>query len=168
MAAYSLVCLLRRENMKICICSDSHGNAAGLARMLACERPDALLFMGDGLRDVDTLSLPEGLHLAAVAGNCDLAPDAPLFQVIRLAGHTFYMTHGHRDGVKWGLGRLAKAARAAGADVALYGHTHTANEKMLGGVRLLCPGAMKDPECRYLVLHEKNGALEAVFKTLDV
>ena len=37
--------------MKICICSDSHGNAFGLQRLLAREAPDYLWFLGDGLRD---------------------------------------------------------------------------------------------------------------------
>ena len=69
----------------------------------------------------------------------------------------FFLTHGHRYGVKYSTEALAAAAGAAGADVALYGHTHVPYTATLpagatvGGVvlakplLLLCPGSLGEP-----------------------
>lgn len=55
--------------MKICVCSDSHGNAYGLQTMADREKPDLIWFLGDGERDWTEVTLPQSLPFAAVCGN---------------------------------------------------------------------------------------------------
>ena len=58
--------------MELLVISDAHGNRAAICEALRRQvrPPDALLFLGDGLRDLP--DLPDGrTALYAVAGNCD-------------------------------------------------------------------------------------------------
>ncbi len=128
--------------MNILILSDSHGHRALVREAVDRVRPDALLFAGDGLRDlaaVDDLPCP----LYAVCGNCDLAPpplpcvnasaagemeEESLFE---LDGIRILLMHGHRLGVKNGYMPAILHAAKVGADVLIFGHTHEPMEKCL-------------------------------------
>ena len=62
-----------------------------------------------------------------VPGNCDrsrfigMKPETLCYPV---CGVKLYMTHGHLQNVKMGIGWLLRDAKKAGAQAALYGHTH--------------------------------------------
>lgn len=118
-------------DMELLVISDAHGNRAAICEALRRQvrPPDALLFLGDGLRDLP--DLPDGrTALYAVAGNCD--GYLPFFTegeerelcLLSLGEHRLLLTHGHRFGVKSGCGALLAYAAQAGADIVLYGHTH--------------------------------------------
>ncbi|HIY99711.1 MAG TPA: YfcE family phosphodiesterase, partial [Firmicutes bacterium] len=67
-----------------------------------------------------------------------------------------FCCHGHKYGVKSGLGRLAARAKELDCSVALYGHTHRADISEVGGVLCVNPGAAGDytsPSYCYLVVH---------------
>ena len=102
---------------KLIVASDSHGSAVTLQGVLDKERDaDALLFLGDGVRDLDTACGPfPGLRVYAVRGNCDLAALEPPEGVAPFDGVNVLYTHGHLYGVKSGLERLWYAARERGA-----------------------------------------------------
>ena len=70
--------------MKVCVCSDSHGNATGLQEMLEMEQPQVVLFLGDGERDFRNVDLPRGTMMYAVAGNCDFMSMEPPWRKVRL------------------------------------------------------------------------------------
>ena len=56
------------------VLSDSHGGCAAIKRILIKESKniDALIFLGDGLRDLEmALTLYPKLRAYSVAGNCD-------------------------------------------------------------------------------------------------
>ncbi len=115
--------------MELLIVSDSHGRVENI--QAAIERqvkaPDAVLFLGDGARDLDRLFLCD-IPLWAVRGNCDWSSSDYADKTERLLyfeGHTILMTHGHEWGVKGGLGALVAHAVDVGADIVLFGHTHT-------------------------------------------
>ena len=115
--------------MEFLIFSDSHGRVENM--QTAIERqikaPDAILFLGDGARDLDRLFLVD-IPLWAVRGNCDWASSDFADRAERLLhidGHTILLTHGHEWGVKGGLGGLIMHAAELGADIVLFGHTHT-------------------------------------------
>jgi len=150
--------------MKICVCSDSHGNPEGISRMISREKPDAILYLGDGVRDWLRVDVPEGVFFAAVAGNCDLLCDEPPFRVVELLGRRFYLCHGHLEQVKVGFDGIRKAADQKECEVALYGHTHLADANVFDGRLYLNPGALRDRENRYAVLWEEDGALRHEFK----
>ncbi len=114
--------------MEFLIVSDSHGRVENI--QTAIERqiksPDAILFLGDGARDLDRLFLVD-TPLWAVRGNCDwyssdLADRTE--RLLYLEGHTILLCHGHEWGVKGGLGALISHAADVGADIVLFGHTH--------------------------------------------
>ena len=114
--------------MELLIVSDSHGRVENI--QAAIERQikalDAVLFLGDGARDLDRLFLVD-TPLWAVRGNCDWSSSDyadKTERLLYLEGHTVLMTHGHEWGVKGGLGALIAHAADVGADIVLFGHTH--------------------------------------------
>lgn len=139
--------------MKICICSDSHGNAFGLQRLLEREAPDYLWFLGDGLRDWERVKLPPLLPFAAVRGNCDPLCEEPEERCFILCGKRILLTHGHRRGVKTGLLPLEAEAVEQGLDLIFYGHTHRPAAERFGACQIVCPGSMSVGEERYAILN---------------
>ena len=102
---------------KLLVLSDSHGGRAAIERVLMKESKsiDALIFLGDGLRDLElALTLYPKLRAYSVAGNCDYGALEPT------------------DGL---------AASARGAEVALFGHTHIPHAETRSKVFLFNPGS---------------------------
>ena len=115
---------------------------------------DAYICLGDGVRDFDNAESfirqrDEHATMYAVRGNCDFTAAHPDRLVIHLGGLKIYLTHGHIHRVKGGLDYLRSAAREAGADIALYGHTHRANVEYTTPW-LLNPGAAENDCCALL------------------
>ncbi len=115
---------------RILVFSDSHGNTDTVASVLRAfpERIDTVFFLGDGLRDVERALRPYPLlAFVSVRGNCDgmnfLGPDDSE-SLVSLGGVTFFLTHGHRYGVKGSTAAAEAMAQRRGASVLLYGHTH--------------------------------------------
>ena len=114
--------------MELLIFSDSHGSASNMSRAFdrQIKTPDAILFLGDGARDLDRLFVCD-TPIWAVRGNCDWASSDYADKTERLLyfeGHTILLCHGHEWGVKGGLGALIAHAAEVGADIVLFGHTH--------------------------------------------
>jgi len=129
---------------RILVCSDSHGRRAQLLRALDQQpKADVFVFLGDGAADADFFpSL--GKEAYRVRGNCDWASDLPLWQEFTCMGKKILCTHGHYAYVKYGLDDLVRAARDHGADLALYGHTHTPRVDYEDGIYLFNPGSIAD------------------------
>lgn len=115
--------------MKILVFSDSHGSIRGIRRALAahCGTIDAILHLGDGSADLDAIQeLYPQYAYCRIAGNfednfsTDLLPETTL----NFDNKKFFLTHGHRYGVKSGTSRLSLRAEALHTDIALFGHTH--------------------------------------------
>lgn len=129
---------------KLLILSDSHNSRLAIENILAAEADsiDALIFLGDGLRDLEqALTFYPSLRAYAVAGNCDFGALEPLDGLAAFDGVVVFYTHGHMYGVKYDLDTLADAAAARGANVALFGHTHIPVAEERGGVFLFNPGS---------------------------
>lgn len=145
--------------MRALILSDIHGETTTLRWLLEetwkqVGPIDAYIFLGDGIRDFERAESfirdrDEHAVMYAVQGNCDFSPSAPERIITTLGGLKVYITHGHIHRVKGGLDYLRSVAREAGADVALYGHTHRANVEYTTPW-LLNPGAAKDDCCALL------------------
>ena len=109
-------------------------------------KPDAVVHLGDYYDDGQTMA-EEFFHIPfyQVPGNCDRYRCPPWVSevlVTSVFGVRLFMTHGHRQGVKSGIGRLVADARAAHATVALYGHTHLADcHQEPDGMWVLNPGS---------------------------
>ncbi len=112
--------------MKIIVFSDTHGVNYGMKEVLKLHsNADLFLHLGDGAPDFVTLCQGWGKPYAAVKGNCDFCSDLPLEMTLNLMGKTVFLTHGHDFGVKHSLGSLRRRGKEVGADIILFGHTHT-------------------------------------------
>jgi putative phosphoesterase len=145
---------------KILILSDSHGHIAAIGNAVRRTEPDLVVFLGDCVEDVEEArkGFP-GIPVRAVRGNCDPRSDAPEHLVLEIDGARVFAAHGHAQGVKMSLLRLALAAGEAGCSAALFGHTHLAYKGEYSGVRLFNPGALCDGH--WLLLEADDGLLRA-------
>ena len=157
--------------LNVVVFSDSHGKRDRVASLIARTSADTVLFLGDGLADL--AAIPDGVDVRAVRGNCDLfgAADTPTHRIVTLGAYRLYLTHGHQEGVKYGLDTAIAAALAEDADALLYGHTHRAMERTytagstLCGVTLtrpftvLCPGALAERDASFATLTPTTSGL---------
>ena len=164
--------------MELLICSDSHGRLDRINEMLARNGARHVIFLGDGLRDVDAADIATR-EVYAVRGNCDWSLDMPEEELDIFDGCRVFYTHGHKYGVKAGLGAALIAAAARDADVLLYGHTHKAFEATypagtpLGNgtalkkpLLVICPGALGDRPATFATLMIAPNGLLAGFGEL--
>ena len=136
--------------MKVGLVSDSHGGMHAIEAMLAhraAEGVEVWLHAGDFAPDADYLAMLAGTPVTRVAGNGDWpSPRVQDVELVELSGHRIFLTHGHIYGVQYGREMLADAARAAKADIAVYGHTHIAEHAPdMAGVLVLNPGSVARP-----------------------
>lgn len=146
--------------MKLLVFSDSHGAVEPMAEAVRWEQPDLLIHLGDYCRDGEELRLlfPK-IPMLQVAGNCDRYYNMGQYPEIihtRQGGADLYLTHGHRQGVKQSLLRLKLAAQEAGAQVALFGHTHSAYCQESQGLTLMNPGACGSSRGTYGIITIEN------------
>ncbi len=144
--------------MKILVLSDSHGCMEYMRRAVQKEQPDLICHLGDCAMDAVQLSQEYfQIPFLSVPGNCDF-PDSqtPLVRITQEAGVKIFLTHGHRYGVKSSLLRLELAAKEAGCQVAIFGHTHVPYCQKAGGLWLLNPGACQT-RLRYGVIIIEKG-----------
>ena len=131
--------------MKICVFSDSHGYAGNMIAAIELEKPAICFFLGDGERDLAVLAerYPD-LPVYAVRGNCDFRSKASSSVICNIGGVSIYATHGHMDNVTYepALDTLTARAVSAGAEIALFGHTHRQHLSSSRGVTLINPGSI--------------------------
>lgn len=130
--------------MKLMVFSDSHGMPLYMRETLEKHRDvDAVIFLGDGQNDFQMMrALFPNIAFYSVRGNCDLGcADVPVREILDLDGAKIFCTHGHFYHVKSGLYTVVCAAREAGANLLLFGHTHEALEIYDDGLYILNPGS---------------------------
>lgn len=140
--------------MKILVFSDSHGNADTMEEAIRLNLGhglEAVFFLGDGYSDFErTAAKHPGPKYYGVLGNCDsyrLLAGGSYEKTVDLGGHRFLLLHGHRHGVKTGVGSAVNVAASKGADVLLFGHTHEAFDETIDAsdgtpVRAVNPGSV--------------------------
>ena len=132
--------------MKILVLSDSHSSLRFMCRCVEQVRPDAVVHLGDHYDDGEALaeSYPQ-IPMHQVAGNCDryrCPAHAREMLCYPVGGAMLFMTHGHQQRVKSGIGGLLAEARRYGAAAALYGHTHIPHEEYADGLYFFNPGSL--------------------------
>ncbi len=150
--------------MKILVLSDSHAALSFMRHCIRAVKPDAMIHLGDFYEDGQDMK-EEFPHIPMhqVPGNCDryrmmsLVPEILIYPV---GDVELYMTHGHRHGVKMGIGNLLREARKTRAQAVLYGHTHVADcHREEDGLWVLNPGS-----CNYYggsvgLIETENGTI---------
>ena len=118
--------------MTLLIVSDTHGRVDKLTRLFEMHKNvDALMFLGDGLADLNRAGAQEhSFTVFSVKGNCDafslLSNSRRIEEEITFSfdGIKFFALHGHTRHVKSSLTNAIYAADEREADVLLFGHTH--------------------------------------------
>lgn len=138
---------------KIVVISDTHGYKSHLEFLKEVyDDADVIVHLGDTSSDGLTLSglYPTKTHV--LNGNCDFMKFGQDEEIFEVEGVKIFACHGHLFSVKSARIRLAERAKAAGCDIALYGHTHCAREENIDGVTLFNPGAWSRSSKSYLYL----------------
>jgi len=95
----------------------------------------------------------------------------PRRQILQAAGHTIYIVHGHEQGVYYGTELLEEEAKGAGADIALYGHSHITDETR-GDVYKMNPGSIAYPRGgtppSFSILEIEGRNINSVFFRIDI
>ena len=127
--------------MKVAVFSDTHTNTARMLEAVRQTMPDAIIHLGDHVRDTQCLQqeFPE-IPLYSVRGNCDFTSGAPDKAVVQLGTVKAFLTHGHL----WNESRLPPIGMGT---VLVHGHTHVPEQKKLAcGVTIFNPGSVSLPK----------------------
>ena len=130
--------------MRILVVSDTHGNARALEEAIRFQ-PEAtvVIHLGDGVREAEDMAARfSDRTFCIVRGNCDFSADVLPLREEKFGGKRLFFTHGHLYDVKYGLYRIACAAREREADMVLFGHTHQPLSVYDDGLYLLNPGSL--------------------------
>ena len=121
--------------LKICLCSDNHGDMNSINRILtdnpAC---DYYFHCGDSM-----LPSEEMEPFVSVEGNNDWSYDYPKDRLFEIGGHRIYMFHG--TGYTFSKKLLIDKAKSVKADIVFYGHSHTFTDNEFNKIRFINPGS---------------------------
>lgn len=132
--------------MRVLVMSDSHGDRFG-ASLAIEQQPEAkyVFHLGDGEHDIDDLiDFYSDRTFVRVKGNCDFYSDLNTYETVSVGGKKIYLTHGYVERVKYDLSLLISSAREHGADIALFGHTHTPYIDYIDGLHVFNPGSLRE------------------------
>ena len=153
--------------MKIVVFSDSHSCPNRILKAIDAHhgKCDLIIFLGDGLRDLDLASTKyPSIPIVKVKGNCDyFASNYVLDEtILDLDGIRVLITHGHKYGVKYGYDTILQYAKEKEADAVFFGHTHVPCDRIEyldeTGIHLFNPGSVAT-SCTYGVVNTSNGVL---------
>jgi len=151
----------------IIIVSDTHGNLSAIEKLNQIfDESDYIVHLGDCNRDMKEVfnKYPQKTYM--VCGNCDFFSGLADEQILEIEGLKLLLCHGHKYSVKSELNTLAETAKTKGCNVALYGHTHIANDCEIEGIRLINPGTLSmyqgEQSYCYLVVNKEKAVATIV------
>lgn len=154
--------------MKFLVFSDSHKSTNGMDMAIEKHKDIThIIFCGDVEDDREYLEMIYGRthSICAVCGNNDFFSSTPLSRIMKCEGHNIYITHGHKEKVKSTLSLLETTGRTSGADMCIFGHTHTQYYEEKEGIILLNPGSIGYYKREYAVIEiNKDGIKSELFK----
>ena len=135
---------------KILVVSDSHGYNGNLLQALSHfgengRELEMLIHLGDSQGTLDELEGLVDCPMKAVRGNCDYSMDLPLLDFVQIGGEKAMITHGHKYSCNYSEEMLVETAKANGASIVMYGHTHIPVVTSIDGVMVLNPGSISLP-----------------------
>ncbi len=147
--------------MRLIVVSDSHGRREPIERLYRQYPNDGVIHLGDHISDAQWMrERTQGHPVYAVKGNCDPFEEGQEELILELDGKKILICHGHRYGVKSGLGQLLAAAKAKGVDGVFFGHTHQPLMERREGLLVLNPGSLKMGD--YAIIEIEAGKLKGV------
>lgn len=133
---------------RIVVISDTHKDFLTLRKIVEKHQQDTDLFLhlGDVEEDVRKIqALYPSLSIRGVRGNCDFGSKSKPVDIVELGCARILFCHGHTMFVSAGTEYLENAAREAGCNVALYGHTHVSFCQYKDGLYIMNPGSPSSP-----------------------
>lgn len=111
--------------MKVLIVSDTHRRNDNYLRVLEREGPlDVVIHCGDSEGSEYLICESAGCLVHIVQGNNDFFSVLPKDLEFSIGPFRAFLTHGHTYHVSMGNEALKQAAKARGAHIVFYGHTH--------------------------------------------
>ncbi|MCM3743532.1 metallophosphoesterase [Sporosarcina luteola] len=123
--------------MRIIAMSDSHGDKETVKTVSALQA-DAVFHCGDSELSWDE-PLVHTIHI--VKGNCDRDLRFPDSVIVEVGGKKIWMVHGHEHDVKRTMLPLYYGAQELGADIVLFGHSHSYAAELREGILFVNPGS---------------------------
>lgn len=150
--------------MRILVISDSHARHDMLDLLVEkaqrIDFPDVIMHLGDMISDAKYLRRCVSQPVIAVTGNCDWGKPYEEEFIEHVEGLDILLCHGHTYRVKQTLLPLTLRAREVGAQIALFGHTHTPFQAYEQGILLLNPGAFMNEQCAILTVKGAHAEAE--------
>ncbi len=132
--------------MRVLIVSDTHKSHKNLERVLEKVRPiDMMIHLGDTEGGEDYIEALAECPVHIIRGNNDFFSDLRPEEEFDIEGHHIFITHGHYYYVAMSEERLKAEARARGADIVMYGHTHKPALTQEADLITLNPGSVAYP-----------------------
>lgn len=149
--------------MRILVVSDTHGGKRQMEKIIPIikDEVDLIIHAGDNFKDSIYLKDVTKKPVMAVAGNCDFENVERNID-FECEGVNIFLTHGNSFGVKYGLKDLVREAKKRNANIAIFGHTHCKEDKIISGVQVINPGSLSlprdDRNGSYVMLDIENGS----------
>lgn len=140
--------------MRILVISDSHGDYRAVRdAALSQMRAEVIIHCGDGESEAESLrrDFPDKA-VYCVKGNCDWGSRLPVQGELCIEGKKIIYTHGHAYSVKSGYAMIKQEARQRGADILLFGHTHTPLNEYEDGLYIMNPGSIRSWNASYGII----------------
>lgn len=135
--------------MLIAVVSDTHGATHAMKCVKkAIVNADVLIHLGDNISDLKYIKYGFRGEVYGVSGNCDFTTEYPTEQIIEIEGKRFFITHGHKYGVKYDISTIFYKGKELGVDAVLFGHTHVKVVDQEEGMWIINPGSTSLPKDR--------------------
>ena len=132
--------------MRILIISDTHRKHKNLEMLLGRVLPlDLVIHHGDAEGYEDYIAELVRCPLEIVAGNNDFFSKLEREKMILIGNYKVLLTHGNYYYVTSGIADIKNVAKAKGADIVMFGHTHAPAIDYADGVIALNPGSLSYP-----------------------
>ena len=155
--------------MRFLVISDTHGNITkALEVYRALDGIDAIIHLGDYIKDAEELGQQLNVDIIAVKGNMDGSYEDNDFRILDTECGKLYLSHGHMEDVKMKLTNIYYRAMEQNCIAALFGHTHKAVFEDLNGMYLINPGSLSRPadgsKGTYFILETSKDGLKGFIK----
>lgn len=131
--------------MKIGILSDTHNIKECIDKTIPYLKDcDLIIHAGDNFADSKYIHSITKIGIMAVKGNCDFdnVEDELLFDI---ENKLIFLCHGDKYNVKYGLENIEAKAKSVGADIVIFGHSHTPLNLKKDNILYLNPGSASLP-----------------------
>ena len=138
--------------IKVLVFSDSHGKFRNIQEVIELNKSvcDLIVFLGDGISDIERVRDKYDIPCIIIKGNCDVFMSGEYTEesMIYIGDTLTFLSHGHKYGVKYSYGKIALEAYERGASLVLFGHTHRPIDEYLQvkdrNIKIFNPGSIKD------------------------